>query len=161
MGLSSSMALFDTETRPLKQQGADPITDFAHPLGLLLAFAEKKQMASCIYQLGYNEREGCVVFFSLWLCSRLDSEHNSKILHKADSSVHVNEANLHPSGFRKALKDYISQRSLRVCKVTALLKALEETPMLSRAAQKGVSTWVVRQLSHVITALAVSVTPIT
>lgn len=45
--------------------------------------------------------------------------------------------------------------------VTVLLKALEETPMLSRAAQKGVSTWVVRQLSHVITALPVSVTPIT
>lgn len=65
MGLSSSMALFDTETRPLKQQGADPITVFAHPLELLLAFTEKKQMAACIYQPGYNEREESVVFSSL------------------------------------------------------------------------------------------------
>lgn len=96
------MASFDTETRPLKQQGADPITDFAHPLGLLLAFTEKKQMASCIYQLGYNERKGSVVFFSLWLCLRLNSEHNSNILGKTDSSVHTKEANPHPLGFRNS-----------------------------------------------------------
>lgn len=96
------MASFDTETRPLKQQGADPITDFTHPLGLLLAFTEKKQMASCIYQLGYNERKGSVVFFSLWLCLRLNSEHNSNILGKTDSSVHTKEANPHPLGFRNS-----------------------------------------------------------
>ncbi len=117
-----------------------------------LAFTEKKQMAACIYQPGYNECEESVVFSSLWLCSRLSSEHNRKMFYTQEWCKFVGLP-----------KDYISQRSLRVCKHhwVTVLKALEETPMLSRAAQKGVSTWVVRQLSHVITALAVSVTPIT
>lgn len=62
MGLSSRTPLFDTETRPLKQQGADPITGSVRPLGLLLAYNEKKQMPAFICQVGYNEVAYMILF---------------------------------------------------------------------------------------------------
>lgn len=98
---------------------------------------EKKQTPAFIYQVGYNEVK---VFFLHLMVVRVVLE--SRLVNELIYSV---------------VQNYVSHKSLRV----SLLKAAKETPMLSRAAQKGVSTWVVEQLSHVITALAVSVTPIT